>query len=382
MRKANAVIVVLLAVLLLPTAVFSGGRKEASSSAVYFAWAGPLTGNSKQYGDTEKVAIEIALADIKAAGGVLGGKEIIVDFFDDKNDATEAVNIANKIVGDGKYSAIVGHFSSTPGMATAPIYEEGELVVYSPTVSHADFSSLGNYIFRNATTVALDTVAYVDYAYNKLGVRNVAILNVNDDWGNNIAKIFTDRFEKLGGRVIFHDNFIPDQTKDFTPMIAKIKQANPEVFFPICYYAESAQILIQMDSQSYKPRHTFLSGSSLKQELVDVAGKLADGCLLMSDFSPDIPRAEFARVMKAYKDKTGKDGDLFVLRTYDVVCQLAAAINKANSADPKKIRPVLAQMKDYPSLAGPYSMSEEGDALRPLQPILVENGKFVNISGR
>ncbi|MDR1863812.1 MAG: ABC transporter substrate-binding protein [Treponema sp.] len=385
MKKSNCLIAaVVLAALVLPSALFAGGGKEAAgaSGPVYFAWVGPLTGNSKQYGDTEKAAVEIALEDIKAAGGVLGGREILVDYYDDKNDATEAVNIANKIIGEGKYSAIIGHFSSTPAMTAAPIYNDGELVMYSPTASHADFSSLGDYIFRNTPTQALETAAYADYVYNNQGIRSVAILNVNDDWGNNIAKIFTGTFEKLGGRVVLTENFIPNQTKDFTPMIAKVKQANPDAFFPVCYYSESAQILIQMESLNYKPKLTILSSSALKQELIDVAGKLADGCFLMNTFTPDIPGADFARVMKAYKDKTGKDGDAFLMQTYDVVRQLAAVINQANSADSKKMRGVLAGMKDYPSLAGPYGMNEIGDAVRNLQPIMVENGKFVNIAGR
>jgi branched-chain amino acid transport system substrate-binding protein len=385
MKKQNCFIAAMvLAALTLPAALFAGGGKEAAdgSGPIYFAWVGPLTGNSKQYGDTEKAAVEIALADIKAAGGVLGGREILVDYYDDKNDATEAVNIANKIIGAGKYSAIIGHFSSTPAMTAAPIYNDGELLMYSPTASHADFSALGDYIFRNTATQALETAAYADYAYNKLGIRSVAILNVNDDWGNNIAKIFTETFEKLGGRIMLTENFIPNQTKDFTPMIAKVKQVNPEAFFPVCYYAESAQILIQMNSLDYKPKLTILSSSALKQELIDVAGKLADGCFLMNAFTPDIPGADFARVMKAYKDKTGKDGDAFLMQTYDVVRQLAVVITQANSSDPKKMRPVLAGMKNYPSLAGPYSMNELGDAMRTLQPIMIENGKFVNISGR
>jgi branched-chain amino acid transport system substrate-binding protein len=86
--------------------------------------------------------------------------------------------------------------------------------------------------------------------------------------------------------------------------------------------------------------------------------------------------------MRAYKDKTGKEGDAFLMQTYDVVRQLALVITQANSADPKKMRPVLAGMKNYPSLAGPYNMNEIGDAMRTLQPIMIENGKFVNISGR
>jgi len=107
-------------------------EEVAEVEPIYFAWYGPLTGDAKQYGDTEKIAVELALAEINEEwGGVLGGRKIIVDFFDDGNDAKETVIIANKIVGAGKYTAAIGGFSSTPTMAAAPIFEEAKLVNYS-----------------------------------------------------------------------------------------------------------------------------------------------------------------------------------------------------------------------------------------------------------
>ena len=164
-------------------------EKDDSKDPIYFAWYGPMTGDSKQYGDTEKVAVEIALDKINnEMGGVLGGREIVVDFYDDKNDAKEAVTIANKVVGEEKYLAAIGGFGSTPTMAAAPIYEEAKIINYSPTASHANYSALGEYMFRNTPTQSLETAAYAEYVYDKLGVRSVCILNVNDDWGNNIAK--------------------------------------------------------------------------------------------------------------------------------------------------------------------------------------------------
>ncbi len=350
-----------------------------SAATIHFAWVGPLTGDAKQYGDTEKVAVAIALETLKARGGVLGN-DVSVDFYDDKNDATEAVTIANKIVGMKKYTAVIGHFSSTPAMAAAPIYDDSRLIMYSPTASHAKFSSLGEYVFRNTPTQAIETAAYADYVYNTLGLRSVAILNVNDDWGNNIAAIFRDNFQKLGGRITITEVFIPGQTKDFTPMISKIKQTRPEGFFPVAYYAESAQILIQSESLEFKPKQMILSSSTLKQELLDLAGKLAEGVFLMNAYTPDIKGAEFQRVIRRYTELTGKQGDAFVMQTYDVVMQLAEAIRQTGSLNVPAIRKTLAGMKDYEALAGKYSMNELGDAVRPLQPIKVIGGKFVNIA--
>ncbi|MDR7869548.1 MAG: ABC transporter substrate-binding protein [Tissierellaceae bacterium] len=348
---------------------------------IYFAWYGPMTGDSKQYGDTEKVAVEIALDKINEEnGGVLGGRKIVVDFYDDKNDAKEAVTIANKIIGEDKYVAVIGGFGSTPSMAAAPLYEEAKIINYSPTASHADFSSLGDFMFRNTPTQALETTAYADYVYDELGIRSVAILNVNDDWGNNIAKIFTERFEEKGGEVLSTETYIPNQTSDFTPMISKAKMLDPEAFFPVAYYQDSANILKQADGLDFDAQ-MILSSSTLKQELIDLAGDLANGAFLMNAYTPDINTDRFKEVIAEYKDRTGKEGDAFVMQTYDVVMQLATAIEETGSADPVEVRDTLANMKDYECLAGTYSMNELGDAVRPLQPIKIIDGQFVNISG-
>ncbi len=347
---------------------------------VYFAWYGPLTGDSKQYGDTERVAVELALEKINGEwGGVLDGRPIVVDFYDDKNDAKEAVTIANKIVGEGKYVASIGGFGSTPSMAAAPIYEEAQIINYSPTSSHQNYSSLGDYIFRNTPTQALETAAYAEYVYNDLGIRSVCILNVNDDWGNNIATIFTDTFTEMGGEVLSSESYLPNQTTDFTPMISKAKSLDPEAFFPVAYYQDSANILKQADGLDWHPQ-MILSSSCLKQELIDLAGDLANGCFLMNCYTPDIDTDRFREVVGEYEKRTGNAGDAFLMQTYDVVMQLATAINEAGTDDPVAVRDVLANMKDYECLAGTYSMNEVGDAVRPLQPIRVIDGEFVNIS--
>ena len=123
-----------------------------------------------------------------------------------------------------------------------------------------------------------------------------------------------------------------------------------------------------------------LSSSTLKQELLDLAGDLAEGCFLMNAYTPDIDTDRFKEVVAKYKELTGKEGDAFLMQTYDVVMQLAAAIEEAQSDDPVVIRDTLANMKDYECLAGTYSMNEIGDAIRPLQPVRIIDGAFVNIT--
>ena len=263
-------------------------------------------------------------------------------------------------------------------MAAAPIYEKAKIINYSPTSSHADFSSLGKFMFRNTPTQEIETKQYADYVYTKLGIKTVAILNVNDDWGNNIAKIFTNQFVKLGGKITDLQTYIPNQTSDFTPMISKAKTTNPEAFFPVAYYQDSANIVRQAKNLDFNVQ-MILSSSTLKQELIDLAGDIVEGAFIMNAYSPDINTPEFIRVIGEYTKRTGKQGDAFVMQTYDVVKQLATAVDMAGSDDPVVVRETLANMKGYNALSGPYNMNELGDAVRSLVPMFIKNGKFTRI---
>lgn len=352
----------------------NSATNEASSDPVYLAWAGPMTGDMKQYGDTAIAAIKIALEDINSNGGVLGGRELVVDYYDDKNDATEAINVANKIIDSGKYTAVIGHFGSVTCMAAAPVYQEAGLTMYSATCSHADLTSIGNYIFRNLLTQAAEATAYADFLYNDCGYKKVACMYVNDDWGKNVYDYFAKRYEELGGEIVCTENFISGQTKDFSPMLAKAKAAEPDCFFSIAMYNDTAQILIQSDALDFDVQQ-IVSTAVFKQELIDVAGDLANGVILLNIFPTECDRPDFVRVMDKYEEVTGKMGDFHVMCNYDVTTQIANAINIAGSDDVDAVRDALAS-NDFEALAGTYSMSDIGDAARETAPATIIDGKF------
>lgn len=379
-KKSLLFILLILAVALFSACSNEGTTEETTDEStqdeVYFAFYGPLTGDNKQYGEAEKIAIEILLEDINEKGnGILGGKKLVVDFFDDKNDAKEAVNIANKIVAEDKYAAVIGGFGTTPTMAALPIYEEAKIPNYTPSASHADLTAQGDYIFRNYLTQAVESKQYADFVYNELGIKSMAIIHVNNDWGNNAAKLFTEEYEALGGVVTDTQTYLPGQTSDFTPMISSAKASNPEAYYPIAFYQDAASILRQSDSLNFEAKK-ILPSSVLTQALIELGGESVEGAYLMNAFNPDSDSTEFQRVFAEYEKRAGKPGDLYVMLAYDTVKQLATAVDQANSTDGEVVRDTLANMKGFEGLAESYDMNELGDAQRSLFPIVVKDGKF------
>ena len=103
----------------------TAGESEAAESTasgddVYrFALIAPLTGNNAQYGLAYQRAVELLVEQVNAEGGINGG-EVVVDIYDDKNDATEAVTVANSVAEQDDILGVIGSQTSTPSMAMAP----------------------------------------------------------------------------------------------------------------------------------------------------------------------------------------------------------------------------------------------------------------------
>jgi branched-chain amino acid transport system substrate-binding protein len=182
----------------------STGEKAGldEDNPIYLAWLSPLTGNYEEYGKTGVAACTLALEDINNSGGILGRK-VVIDYFDDKADATESLNSANAIVDANKYVAVIGNYSSTGAMSAIPVFEENKIIYETPIASHADLAKMGQYIFRNGSVQSTESRLVADYMI-EAGYKKMACIYMTDDFGLNTWKNWSDQFENVrGGEIVF-----------------------------------------------------------------------------------------------------------------------------------------------------------------------------------
>jgi branched-chain amino acid transport system substrate-binding protein len=117
-----------------------------AADTIRIGLSAPITGNYAEFGENFKYAVQMAVDEINAQGGLLG-KQIEVVVMDSKGDPKEAATIAQKFVQDKTIVAEIGDFTSTCCLAAAPIYERYGMVQLSPTSSHPDFAPSGKYMF-------------------------------------------------------------------------------------------------------------------------------------------------------------------------------------------------------------------------------------------
>lgn len=259
-------------------AVTTTTAKQSPATKFTLALMAPLTGNNKQYGDAYKNAVTMAVDDFNAAGGI-NGKKVTLKIYDDKSDQKEAINVANIIVSDKDVFATIGSFGSSVSMAAAPTYEKASMPFFSPNSSHPDFPGLGKMMYPLSPIVNVEMTAYSTMAYKNFGGKDLAILYQNTDQGQSSAKIFGDNYTSLGGKVVVQETFIPGGTKDFSPLLSKIKEKKAGIVFASANYDDAAQIILQADQLGLTGIQFLAQGQSVIPEFLKLLGAKGEGVI-------------------------------------------------------------------------------------------------------
>lgn len=245
----------------------SGGSETADP--YYIAWAAPLTGDNANAGQEGLTALNMAIDEFNAAGGYEGHK-IVVDTFDDKNDPTEAANIAQQIVSDKKYMAVLGSFASGATMAGAPIYENN-IVQLSPTASSTKIPEVGGWTWMMCPDAVFQYSSWARIAVQELNAKTIGMIVIDGDNGALILDTVTKAAKEYGGEVIADDKFIQGQTKDFTSLLQKVNKDNPDAIGIFCSYADSSAICMQARELGIKAK-LILSPDSYNKFLLEAFG--------------------------------------------------------------------------------------------------------------
>ncbi|MCC5910483.1 MAG: ABC transporter substrate-binding protein [Clostridiaceae bacterium] len=369
----SLLMMVVLSVLLAGCSTETAAAPDATEE-ITIAVAAPLSGDYAQYGNAFRRATELKAEEINAAGGILG-KELKLTFLDDRNDAREATNVAQRLVGDKKVLGVIGHFSSTASLAASSVYEEGGLVQLSPTTSHPDFTKQGQYMFRNINTQAVEAPIAADMVVNLMDKKRIAVIYINNDWGITARDHFVEAAEALGGEIVAEETFIGGQTQDFTSTLTSIHSKNPDIIFLGTFYAETGMIAQQMKQLGYDYPLAGLS-SLYNEELIKLAGDAVEGLYMTSNFFPGDERPAAKEFVDKFRDAHGQVPNQFAAVAYESLGMLAGAIETAGE-DRAAIRNELAKIADYEGVTGSITFSKDRDVIKEMSIIKIQNGEFV-----
>jgi len=340
MRNARRVSITILLALL------AGGFAQAQGTEpILIGVSGPLTGPNAQYGRAWQKGFDLALEEINAAGGVRGRKLQYV-FTDTQNDPRQTVAVAQKYITDPRIVLATGDFSSTSSMAASALYQRAGLVQFGFNNSNPAFTLGGDYCWSNSPSDANEAPAQAAYA-QVLGLKNVAVFQLDTDWGKTAGDLTVAALGRDGVRVALREAYLPDE-KDFKPSILKAKAAGVDGFVFVAYASDAALLVQQIRGQGID-LPIVANGANATADFPALAGKAAEGVFVAGDFSPDDPRPEVQAFAKKWRERYDEDLDYFAVHAYDSM-KLMAAVIELGGPDRKAIRDAFGEVKDVPSI--------------------------------
>ena len=327
----------------------------ASAQDLTIGVAGPMTGQYASFGQQLKNGADQAVADINAAGGVLG-KKIAIEVGDDACDPKQARAVGEKFASE-KVPFVAGHYCSSSSIPASEAYAEGNVLQITPASTNPTFTERGLWnTFRVCGRDDQQGAVAGAYLAKHYKGKNIAILQDKSTYGKGLADETKKALNKAGVKEKLYEAYTQGD-KDFNALVSKLKAAAIDVVYVGGYHTEAGLILRQMRDQGMKAQ--MISGDALAtNEFWSITGPAGEGMLFT--FGPD-PRKKptAAAVVKKFKDK-GIDPEGYTLYTYAALQIWAAAVKKAGTTDSKKVAETLHSGK-WDTVLGPIAYDKKGD---------------------
>ncbi len=346
-------------------------EEEVKSDTIVLGFMGPLTGDLSIYGETAREGIDLALAEINAAGGVLNKKLVLIPY-DTKGDKTEAINAYNRLRDNDKMVALLGGIISGDTLAVKEIAIKDGMPVITPTGTHLDITLNAPNIFRICFTDPYQGETAAVFAANNLDAKEVAILyNTTDAYSEGLASAFEGKFAQFG-EVINKEGYSQNDS-DFRSVLTKIAANNPDALYLPEYYSKAGQILTQIKELGL---NIPVIGPDGFDGIEEDYSNVAEGHYFTNHFAKTDEAEVVQNFIVNYTKQWGKSPTALAALGYDSAYIMAKAIESAGSTDSKALVDAIGKSQ-IDGVTGNIVFDKNGDPQKSISVIQIIDGLHV-----
>ena len=322
-----------------------------------------LSGQSARAGEAITRGLQIAIDEINAKGGLLGGRKLELLRRDDEATPAKGVIAARELYFKEKVAVLIGGLDSPVALAIVPIANENKMVFMDPWAAGTPITKNGakdNYVFRVSAVDELVDKAMLQYAQKVYKAQKPGMILVNNPWGESnekgLSAALAEKKMKPAGVEKFEGNDV-----DVVPQLSRLKSAGTDVLFLVGNVGPSSQVVKSLDRMGWMPpivSHWGPAGGRFT-ELAGPSAKNVHFVQTYSFFGNQSPVGQ--KVLKAlmakYPDIKGP-GDVTpavgVANSYDAMMLSALAIQNAGSTEGRKVRDGYYKIGRYQGLIKTY----------------------------
>jgi branched-chain amino acid transport system substrate-binding protein len=326
-----------------------------AAAEILIGVAGPMTGKLAWFGEQLERGAALAVADINAAGGLLG-QQVQVITVDDFCDPEQAVAAARRLVSDGVIF-VVGHYCSGASIPASEIYDAAGVLMITPSSSNPTLTELGRVnVFRVQNRDDAVGRAVGNYLADHWPDQNIAILHDDTAFGKYIAQEAKKQLNRRGLTEAIFRAYVPGMP-DYGAEVAELQAANIDVAFIGGYHPEIGLMARLARDRGYPVQ--LMAGTNLgTEEYGLIAGPAAEGTIF-TDHADPRRYAEAAPVVERFR-ASGFEPEGDTLYAYGAVQAWAQAAEKAGSLE---LPAMIASLREhqFDTVLGRIDFDEKGD---------------------
>jgi len=356
----------------------SAGSGSSDSSAaesgdtIKIGFFSPQSGFAASDGKSALDAANLAVKHINAGGGMNGASIQLVPY-DDGSDAKQAVSIATKLTTQDNVSAVVSGSYSDQTLAAASIFQRAGIPMTAAYAVNPGIPATGDGMFQIATSGTVEGRAGAVALIDKLGVKKVAIIAIDNDFGNALIDGFKQEADKLGATIVSTDKNQFGE-KDFGPVIDKGIAAGAEGFYIPQYSAEAQQFLTAYRQRNLTQPIVGTEGIDSTLQFIEPNAKLADGMVFTTVLNRDSTDPATKKFLTDFQDAYGHAPDMVAATTYDAVMVLKAAADNEKSTDAAALKKGITDLTNYPGAAGTIEKFVDRVSIHPVELEVFKDG--------
>lgn len=382
----------------IPVGIALGGlasRSAGASEPVKVGLVAALSGPSAKSGEGITRGLTIAIDEINAAGGVLGGRMLELVRRDDESNPSKGQTAARELIDKEGAVVLFGGIDSPVSQAIVPVVNAAHVPFMGVWAAATNITRNGanpNYVFRVSAVDVLVDRALIKHAVSSFGAKAPGLILVNNGWGESNLAGLTAAAQAAGIKLAGAEKF-EDKDVDMTPQLQRLRDAGADALILVGNAAPGAQVIKSLQRSAWVVpvvSHWGISGG----RFTELAGSWASKVHFIQTYSffgpqNDVGKRVLAALMKKYPDVKGP-GDVTppvgVANAYDAMQLTALAIAKAGTTDGEKLREGFLGVENYQGLIKTYAKpftDDNHDALNENDYIMVRyNGDQIEpISG-
>ena len=378
--KTRKVFAIILAAVMCLSLMVGCSKKDSGDNVIKLGMTGPLTGEAAIYGVAVKNAIELAVEEVNAKGGI----QFEFKAEDDVADGETAVNAYNSLM-DWGMDILVGTVTSGACISVAAETYADRVFTLTPSASSSDVTKDNDNVFQVCFSDPNQGSGSAVYMANNMAGAKVAVIYRNDDaYSQGIRDTFVAKAAELNVAVVYEGTFTKDTATDFSVQLAAAQSAGADTIFLPIYYQPASVILSQANAMGYAPTFFGVDGMDGILAMEGFDASLAEGVMLLTPFSADAADELTQTFVKKYQEKYGEVPNQFAADGYDAVYIVYKALQEAGCTADMSAKELCEKLVEvmpkisYSGLTGQgLTWNAEGEVSKDPLAVVIKGGAYV-----